>query len=222
MFYAIGDLPYNTRQAHDVKLQLRRLPKDADFIIHVGDIRNPQKSDVCRQDEFTVNEVAGILKQSHAPVLLIPGDNEYNDCRNFDQACAMWLNKFAYFERKHWKNDMPVEVHHMKRRPENFFFELQQVLFIGLNIVGGEPSTDNNGEEWKTRLNMEYIWTRSTVLRYVNTKAKASVVPGDKISTSLVECEHVKAKIGKALRADGSPRMWKKLPPARGQKGFLS
>ena len=44
----------------------------------------------------------------------------------------------------------------------------------------------------------------------------------DKISTSLVECEHVKAKIGKALRADGSPRMWKKLPPARGQKGFLS
>ena len=46
--------------------------------------------------------------------------------------------------------------------------------------------------------------------------------PTDKISTSLVECEHVKAKIGKALRADGSPRMWKKLPPARGQKGFLS
>ena len=44
----------------------------------------------------------------------------------------------------------------------------------------------------------------------------------DKISTSLVECEHVKAKIGKALRADGLPRMWKKLPPARGQKGFLS
>ena len=44
----------------------------------------------------------------------------------------------------------------------------------------------------------------------------------DKISTSLVECEHVKAKIGKALRADGSPRMWKKFPPARGQKGFLS
>ena len=27
----------------------------------------------------------------------------------------------------------------------------------------------------------------------------------DKISTSLVECERVKAKIGKALRADGSP-----------------
>ena len=48
------------------------------------------------------------------------------------------------------------------------------------------------------------------------------VVKNDKISTSLVECERVKAKIGKALRADGSPRMWKKFPPARGQKGFLS
>ena len=35
----------------------------------------------------------------------------------------------------------------------------------------------------------------------------------DKISTSLVECERVKAKIGKALRADGSPCVWKKFPP---------
>ena len=43
----------------------------------------------------------------------------------------------------------------------------------------------------------------------------------DKISTSLVECERVKAKIGKALRADSSPRVWKKFPPALGQKGFL-
>ena len=42
----------------------------------------------------------------------------------------------------------------------------------------------------------------------------------DKISTSLVECEHVKAKIGKALCADGSPRVWKKFPPVRGQKRF--
>ena len=42
----------------------------------------------------------------------------------------------------------------------------------------------------------------------------------DKISTSLVECERVKAKIGKALRADGLPCVWKKFPPARGQKGF--
>ena len=54
------------------------------------------------------------------------------------------------------------------------------------------------------------------------TPSTKMVAIDDKISTSLVECEHVKAKIGKALRADGSPRMWKKLPPARGQKGFLS
>ena len=47
-------------------------------------------------------------------------------------------------------------------------------------------------------------------------------LPTDKISTSLVECERVEAKIGIALRADGSPRVWKKFPPAGGQKGFLS
>ena len=44
----------------------------------------------------------------------------------------------------------------------------------------------------------------------------------DKISTSLVECERVKPKIGKAQRADGLPCVWKKFPPTRRQKGFLS
>ena len=77
---------------------------------------------------------------------------------------------------------------------------------------------------------MKLFWC--TAYLTIDDKIQASILPsvavplqvtiGDKISTSLVECEHVKAKIGKALRADGSPRMWKKLPPARGQKGFLS
>ena len=171
IFYAIGDAPYNSRQADELKLQLRRLPRDADFVIHIGDIRNPRRSDICRQNEF--NKVARILNQSHAPVLIIPGDNEYNDCLNFEEAYSMWLDQFAYFERKHW-NNRPMQVHRMKRRPENFFFELRQVLFIGLNIVGGEPSADDNGEEWTTRLNMEYHWTKNTVHRYVNNKTKGT------------------------------------------------
>ena len=41
----------------------------------------------------------------------------------------------------------------------------------------------------------------------------------DKISTSLVECERVKAKIGKALRADGSPCVEEVSSRAR-TKGF--
>ena len=41
----------------------------------------------------------------------------------------------------------------------------------------------------------------------------------DKISTRLVECERVKASIGKALHTDGLPHVWMKFP--RGQKGLL-
>ena len=57
---------------------------------------------------------------------------------------------------------------------------------------------------------------------YTAGEEKSCLVAADKISTSLVECECVKAKIGKALCADGSPHVWKKFPPARGQKGLLS
>ena len=41
----------------------------------------------------------------------------------------------------------------------------------------------------------------------------------DKISTSLVDCECVKAKIGKALHADGSPHVEEVSSHAR-TKGF--
>ena len=85
-------------------------------------------------------------------------------------------------------------------------------LFRCSGWARGQPLKDGCSHE-VNHTYVCFIWIRAN---------KLPTLDSDKISTSLVECEHVKAKIGKALRADGSPRMWKKLPPARGQKGFLS
>ena len=78
--------------------------------------------------------------------------------------------------------------------------------------------------EWNDRTVPSCLISLSMMGRMTSSNFQVKMRPTitDKISTSLVECEHVKAKIGKALRADSSHRMWKKLPPARGQKGFLS
>ena len=65
-------------------------------------------------------------------------------------------------------------------------------------------------------------WTYPAASNYNNSMQLVPRMMDDKISTSLVECERVEAKIGKALSADGSPCVWKKFPPARRQKGFLS
>jgi hypothetical protein len=70
IFYAIGDVPYNTDQATKLKTDIISLPKDAEFLIHVGDIRNAnQVNKICRKEEYT--NVANILRLSRVPVFIV-------------------------------------------------------------------------------------------------------------------------------------------------------
>ena len=70
-FYAIGDVPYSDAEARTLQVQISNLPTDAEFLIHVGDIRSARDGRTCEIDEYY--KVAGILNQSHAPVFLVVG-----------------------------------------------------------------------------------------------------------------------------------------------------
>lgn len=70
-FYVIGDLPYNDYQRTRLIDHSRNVPDDAEFLVHVGDIRNADHQTECLFSEFA--DVANILKQSKVPVLIIPG-----------------------------------------------------------------------------------------------------------------------------------------------------
>ncbi len=70
-FYAIGDVPYTSKEARELKVQIDNLPQDAEFVIHVGDIRSAKNGKKCEIQEY--HEVAAILNQSHAPVFLVLG-----------------------------------------------------------------------------------------------------------------------------------------------------
>lgn len=73
-FYAIGDVPYTDDQRKKLTGQMTSLKNDADFLIHLGDIRSNNKLD-CQNTEFS--GLAEMLKLSPIPVFIIPGDNEY-------------------------------------------------------------------------------------------------------------------------------------------------
>ena len=81
-FYAMGDVPY--APAEDVLLpkQISEIPHDADFVIHVGDIKRGLP--LCTEGVY--RKVAEVLGKAAAPVFIIPGDNEWNDCLNPAQA----------------------------------------------------------------------------------------------------------------------------------------
>eukprot|EP00980_Cylindrotheca_fusiformis_P014293 scaffold3791_cov137-Cylindrotheca_fusiformis.AAC.20 len=158
IFYVIGDIPYTTSEKESLIQHVDTLPGDAEFLVHVGDIRTAHGTD-CTFAEFDV--VANILKASPVPVFIVPGDNEYNDCPNLAESWDDWKAVFGEFENN-WNTSLNVS--HDNDRTENFYFVHKRVLYIGLNIVGGK---DTDKEEWQTRLDHEWNWTQHLVETYV-------------------------------------------------------
>jgi hypothetical protein len=100
----------------------------------VGDIK--AGSEPCLESTYVA--VADILKQSEVPAFLVPGDNEWVDCSDPDQAWAWWEEHLLGLEQS-FCGTPPLES--QAARPENFAFLLDGVLFIGLNHVSGSPSS---------------------------------------------------------------------------------
>ena len=155
-FYAMGDVPYAPEENVLLPRQIAELPKDAEFVIHVGDIKSG--STPC--DEAVYNKVFGMLSQASAPVFIIPGDNEWNDCTHPDQAWKYWDKYFMRFDR-HWRHRLPV--FRQLEREENFSFVKGNVLFVGLNIVGGRV---HDSAEWKQRHADGLDWIRRNLRRF--------------------------------------------------------
>lgn len=157
-FYAMGDVPY--APAEDVLLpkQVAALPQDAEFVIHVGDIKGGKPP--CHEAVYV--KVAGMLAKARPPVFIIPGDNEWNDCvdPNPAQAWKYWDKHFMRFDLR-WKHDLPV-ARQMKRE-ENFAFVKNGVLFVGINIVGGRV---HDSAEWKLRHAACLTWLRSNLAKF--------------------------------------------------------
>jgi predicted phosphodiesterase len=160
-FCAIGDAPYTSTQAKQLKSQLKnKIPSDCEFVIHIGDIRYGGGSNACTLSEFQA--VAAILKFSPKTVFMVKGDNEYNDCSNINSATTYWQQVFGYFEQ-HWSSSFSVT--RPSSRPENFSFTNRGALIIGLNIVGSPVQSTS---EWKDRLSSEFTWTRTLIRDYRN------------------------------------------------------
>lgn len=157
-FYVMGDVPY--KPAEDIQLpkQISGLPDDAEFVVHVGDIKTG--STPCNEGVYV--KVAGMLAKSKVPVFIIPGDNEWNDCANPTEAWKFWDQYFMRFDRR-WQHSF--RIFRQLEREENFSFVKGNVLFIGLNLVGGRI---HDPVEWKQRHADNLNWVRSNLRRFGN------------------------------------------------------
>lgn len=167
-FYAIGDVPYDMQQQIELKQQmLTMIPNDAEFVIHIGDVRSAEDNTICESDEYS--NTSSILRLSRVPVFIILGDNDWNDCPNADDGLKYWHDEFLYFESKYWEHSFQIE--RQVNYPSNFAFVNKGTLFIGLNIVGGKVLSMT---EWKTRLTDQVVWTIDIIRKYIGTNNENS------------------------------------------------
>jgi hypothetical protein len=166
-FYVIGDVPYNAAQAYGLKAQMQNMAADAEFVVHLGDLRNGNYNAPCLLADYT--SVAESFRLSHAPVFVMLGDNDWNDCINPNQALGLFRSTFTNFESTYWTT--PFTVQRLAGYPETFSFEHKGSLFIGLSLVGGEVL---NQTEWSIRLTAQANWFIWLVTQYNTTLAAAA------------------------------------------------
>lgn len=77
-FAVIGDTPYNSYEARELGPMLEDVAAaHVSFIVHAGDFKD--SGAVC-SDELFENR-RSLLDASPAPLIYVPGDNEWVDCR---------------------------------------------------------------------------------------------------------------------------------------------
>ena len=80
---------------------------------------------------------------------------QYNDCPAPDEAYALWKQYLVGYETKYWSKPSWSIDHYNGVLEENWAFVLRNVLFVGINLVGG---TVHDSNEWDNRLAANLDW----------------------------------------------------------------
>ncbi len=153
VFSAMGDVPYSITGGEVLTKQVQQhnANSPSSFAVHLGDI----KSGFGPCLEAVYSSTANLLLGLDVPTFMLPGDNEWNDCADPDAAWVFWDQYFGEFEQN-WADAPAVE--HQDLRNENFAWEQDGVLFIGLNLVGGAV---HDAAEWDLRLGQNADWVEA-------------------------------------------------------------
>ncbi|HZM15727.1 MAG TPA: Ig-like domain-containing protein [Candidatus Krumholzibacteria bacterium] len=133
IFSVVGDVPYDSLEIAVLQQHFDNhdLYSPAEFLVHVGDIKSDP--DLC--DEFWYESMATMLRSLSVPAFIVPGDNEWTDCLDRVVGWQYWTKHLMGIENSFCG---APQVEKQAGRPENFAFVLKGVLFVGINLVGGQ------------------------------------------------------------------------------------
>ena len=160
----MGDVPYKGEEYAELEADLAIVGPTDEFFVHLGDI---QSEGACV--ESTYSSVAASLQTSSIPVFIIPGDNEWNDCADPNQAWSYWDTHLMRLE-EYWSHSLTVLRQPV--REENFAIVESGVLFIGINLVG---DTVHDQSEWTQRMTDDANWVNENFTNFGNQVTSAVI-----------------------------------------------
>jgi hypothetical protein len=156
-FYVTSDVPFDTAGELQLMKNLEDISMVADFIVHLGNIQNASTTG-CNPHRY--GEVAEILEDSPLTVFMVPGEEDWCNCPDQDEAWDAWYENFVSFDEK-FEQDFGVTRQYDYQ--ENFAFHDSGVLFVAVHEVNGRLY---DPEELRLRNQANLRWVADNGNRY--------------------------------------------------------
>jgi len=163
-FGLIGDVPYSAYERRELPRMLDAIAdSQVDFIAHIGDIKHGKE----RCDDSLFEDRYRLFNAARAPFVFVPGDNEWSDCDRQSNGGYDPLERLAKLRSLFWpdafslgQKKLPLEQQ-AGAYPEHARFRLGPVLFVTLNIPGG------NNFDLTNQPSAEFLTRRPAVLNWL-------------------------------------------------------
>lgn len=181
-FAALGDAPYHAdEEARFVELMAELNREPLAFAIHVGDFKSG--SSACTEEIYRQRH--DWFELSRHPFILVPGDNDWTDCWRALGAAHDPLERLAALRKRFFAS--PESLGHRRigldrqsdagpRYPEHARWSHERVLFVTLNMPGGDNNRARMPEESADRTRAAVLWLRDAFRLARERKAPGLVV----------------------------------------------
>jgi hypothetical protein len=139
-FAVIGCGPAKLDEERQLEQTMRHDPavKNGAFLVHLGNVESHRSL----KDDETYRHMAELLRPGERPIFVLPGRTEWSGSPD---RRGMWRNHLLGLETFSDINDsqqnglqQQLQTERQAEHPENFAFVKDGVLFIGIDLPGGE------------------------------------------------------------------------------------
>lgn len=167
-FALIGDTPYSEHERAELPKMLDAIAdSDVEFVAHIGDFKHGS----ARCDDSVFEDRRTLFDASRVPFVFVPGDNEWTDCERLSNGAYAPLERLDKLRSLFWSDNFSLGRKKLKleRQPGNYpehaRFRIGPVLFVALNLPGGNNNwglTRESSAEYRARNPVVIAWLKES------------------------------------------------------------